>query len=619
MKVVRGFRFLRAGVTPAHWLASLAVCIVALSMGSQTVQAQECIDASGGSFTVDYPMVEITPELQLNGAPFMNNEPQSVQIWLAQDGVLQRRIADSHRTPSPTRIVADRYDIVYRNITKTDPSLPQNTEAIIQRDVVIKSDGVLVVDIPSVQMAGTVTLNGSAFSKSPLEDGNLFAVSTAEGDSVPLGHTSDGPAGMTPFGSYVVPGEYEIVFRNESGKTLVPVNSNALIATIDLKTSQTNLALNLVAHPVSGDFFFNSVATPASALEHGEIELRRKTPGGLLDTAVLGDTADQSYTTMAAFGSYDVYYTKLLAGTVAPRNNLVIVRQNVRVQGAPIDVDMAVTTMVFDMLFSGSPAPASVLERGEISVRDALTGTETTLAQTNSQSASVPLVAGTYDVFYRWLAGSTVAPRNTFALVEQDVVIPDTGGGFSFNHDIDIPVTDTSISLTLDGAAIQPANGTATIVLMNADGSLSLGLGNSSGMPWQNRLVSGNYRLQYSYATGADLPRNTGTLLPQVMATTGANDTMIFDLASIGLAPTVLIDGTAFPSDSTALLFLTGKTGAVNLGDHNGSWPSWPILQGRYSVVYTWTTGPSNPQNQLYANRCVIAELCLFCDGFEKQ
>ncbi len=600
-------------------LRFLVSCSFLFAFSSARIEAQSCIDANGGSFSVDYPVVEITPELRINGVPFSTPAASSVQIWLSRNDVLQRRIAESHVVPVPVRMAAGTYDLVYRNITKTDPDLPQNTEAIIQRNVVINSSGALIVDIPRVHIGGTLTIDGLAFSKSELEDGEAWAVSVDNGSEVYLGDTNDGPAGSTTFAGTLMAGPYDILYRHESGETLVPVNTNALFASLDFQKDNLALAFNLITHQVTGDFYFNSAATPASVLEHGDVELRRITPSGLIDVVYLGDTVDQSYSTRGAFGSYDGYFiwnAGGVAGSAGPRNVEALAVQNVRIRGNPIDIDVAVTPVQATFKFNGGLAPPSNLENGEIRFRDQHNGLETPFAQTMAQTASIRLVPGTYDVTYRHLAGSVAVPRNTFVTALENLVIPDTGG-FAHMVDLDIPVTDTAIKMTLNGQALLPADGSGNVLLLNADQSIGLNLQSSAAMPWQYLLVSGTYGLEYSYVGGPSTPRNANTRLPQMHSVTGSSDTMQFELATMAMQPLVTFNGSAFPVSSSVLMILLGTTGSVSFGADNGDWPAIPILQGRYDVLYTYSSGAVIPQNQLYAEYCIHAEFCLFCDGFE--
>ena len=107
-------------------ISRLSPCILGLMLlgavhGSLAAAAMSCLDASDGQFTLGLQMVQITPELRLNGAPFVTSEENSVQIWLAQDGVLQVLLGETHLTPRPINVIADIYDLVYRNLTPSEP------------------------------------------------------------------------------------------------------------------------------------------------------------------------------------------------------------------------------------------------------------------------------------------------------------------------------------------------------------------------------------------------------------------------------------------------------------------------------------------------------------------
>ncbi len=594
-------------------IALIGAALWCLAAAVPNAQGQACVDATGGILQLDYPVVQVNPSLQLNGMPFVTGEAQSVQIWLAQDGVLQVLLGETHLAPQPVNVIAGTYDLVYRDLTPDPaPLLPGNTWAVFESNVVIDTPGKLIANVVTSTLSGSLTLNGGPFPASTYEDANIYAVGTEGQGEVFLYNTS-----QQPFAQILIAGEYDIVYRRESGNLIVPVNQNAVVATLDLQGPVT-LNVDITSHETSGQFLFNGSPAPASAYVRGSLELRHTSTHGLDDVVYLGDTNDQSYSRHIIAGRYGVFYQSITGTDIAPVNtdSPVPGYGNVRVNGSPIDIDIPVTVYVGTFTFNGAPPPASQYENGSVVMIDRETGAESLIGETHDGTFERAAIDGDYDLAYRVALGDNLVPLNEYKIFAREVNFP-AGGQIQAVLDIDIPVTQARVIMKLDEQAWSPGAGEATIRLLEENGTLSYILGSTNDSPWQAALVSGRYRVLYSRETGTGIPINALTELPLTLNIEGDAAEVVINVPYIDLTPSALINGAPWPAGNSASLSLLTGGGLANLGTGAGAWPARRLLQGTYDVLYGFSEGGDAARNAAHRQGCVYASRCLFCDGFE--
>jgi hypothetical protein len=442
-------------------------------------------------------------------------------------------------------------------------------------------------------------------------------VSVGLDEEVFLGDTVDGNMMETPFGAVLIAGEYDIVYRNINGGFFIPANRNAVIFNLDLQEDNLDLSLNVRNYEETGDILINGAPAPMSILEQGMLELRRTSPHGLVDHVELGSTNNQSYSTKHLGGTYDVHYFVVNALAIAPRNVHAIIEKSVFLIGIGHDIDIPATHYQGDFLVNGAPAPTSPVETGKIYFLDRETDTEVFVRDTHQESyGPFTFIPGTYDIIYRHTIGFAVVPRNDYGLVARDVTFP-ASPVITVTLDIDIPVTDATIDLTQNGAPIPGFFGNGTVLLKNDDESTSLNLGNSMDLPWNGRLISGDYSLEWIHQSGAGVPRNDNADLGSFSIIGGA-DSMTLNMETLGVMPVGQVNGAPFPMANTAHLFLFADSlGSTWFGETNGLWPNYTMLLGEYNTLYSYGAGDTIPQNQANTRNCVRVTFCIFCDNFE--
>ena len=575
--------------------------------GGAEAGTSSCVSGFGGDLTANIESVLIEPEYRLNGAPFPVDPANSARISLVANGVVQVDLGTTDQPAAAVRVVAGTYDLLYAH--ETGALVPRNTAAIFARGVDVLADGPLVVDVPSVVQSGDFRLDGAPFPAVDFEDALIFARRAGDASEVLLGNTHDGS-----YSHALIPGEYEIVYRRESGGSLVPHNDGAVIDTRDVVANDFDADVATTSVVITGDFSINSTPPPNLAFENGEIRLR--TPEG--DEVLLGETRDQSYSARVIPGTYDVHYSVLSSAGVVPENPDKRLMQGVNVQAGTLDVDVGAKTVVGDFTRNGAPTPAVSFERGTVSFVDRETGAETVAGDTSDQDYSVRLAPGTYDLLYRVLSAATSMPVNDSFAFDRVTISP--GGLIQVELDVEIPMTTVEVDSTLD-AALWPAGGNSEgeLRLHAEDGSPSVTLGSTQDLPIEVPVVSGAYRFGYSFVGGKGVPRNVGALFDETHELDGSTDAEAIAVVSVPVVPDLTLDGIPFPAtpSDAGRIFLAGPLGVVELGPTSAAPVAVPAIEGEYELLYAHDAGAAVPRNFLQPIGCFVLIACLLCDGFE--
>jgi hypothetical protein len=249
---------------------------------------------------------------------------------------------------------------------------------------------------------------------------------------------------------------------------------------------------------------------------------------------------------------------------------------------------------------NGDPPPATAYENGETFVIDPNTGAMTTFGQTQYQSYATQLVAQTYAVGYRIVAGGSILPSNA-----DTVLFGSWNPVTSPARDIDIPVGHYQADLLLNGAAF-PATEyeSGSLFAQPLGGGPATLLGYTYVGQVARRLLPGTYFVTYRLdAGGSIVPRNTNGVVPGDRVISAGPDTQ-FDtiaLTSVTIERDLTLDGAAFPAATNARLRFRARH---PFGDDDAFWgesmygtSSSNIIPGQYDVIYEHDTGTSIPQN----------------------
>jgi hypothetical protein len=125
------------------------------------------------------------------------------------------------------RVVPGRYDVVYV-VETPGAGVPVNaavTLATVDLDDVDSFD----VDVPVIELSGSIRVAGNAPSGSSEDYGQLFLENVTTADTVLLGETRNGV-----FATRVAAGRYVVWYRVVGSSGLVPQNRDAGLRCVDL-------------------------------------------------------------------------------------------------------------------------------------------------------------------------------------------------------------------------------------------------------------------------------------------------------------------------------------------------------------------------------------------------
>lgn len=458
--------------------------------------------AAAATIDFDVPTLDVEFSFLLNGEPFPGQAGEVAWLSLRDHANGETTlIGAGHLSPTTVRIVPGRYDVVYQY--GGGDLLPRNEGAIVTRTLDLVADGRVTVDVPSVFAIVAPTLNGAAFPASQYERGALRLVDFESGDVVELGDTN---AGSLPV--RVIPGTYDVTWERLLGGSLVPMNTNAVVAeavSIEPPATPNQLLvvpIDVTAHPVDPALTLDGAAFPASQYERGDVVL----VGAHGDEVDLGDTSDQtSSTRLVVEGTYDVHYRRVLGGSIVPRNANARIATAVRID-EPMALAIDVTTVEIDLSvhLDGVPFPASQYERGEIHLEGPTPGDRFLVGATHQAPWSVRVIAGEYDAWYDFVTGGGIVPRNPMQRVETDLAFLRSRA-----ETLEIGSRGVIPSFSMNGAPF-PTGGfdRGEIVLRGPGGSaLSLGETNVASPP-SLRVIDSPYAIDYHWIDGDTVPLN---------------------------------------------------------------------------------------------------------------
>lgn len=288
--------------------------------------------------------------------------------------------------------------------------------------------------------------------------------------------------------------------------------------------------------------------------------------------------------------------------------------------GGSHTINVPTVLVLGDYLVGGDPAPDTIVESGRVYARDRHTGRDVLLGGTDFGSYQRRIIPGTYDLAYGRVAGSAVMPANGNVVFETARAL--TSGTAS---DIDVPVADLDLQMTLDGAAFPASAVERAAVWLRSSADVESVFGgqtSSFGDGPQLRLVPGSYDASLSYVAGSTLiPRNSFARLAPPLAVSSANPGAAqLDVRTGNYDLRVGLDGAPFPlgGDRNAALELRHFDDVVALGTTAAPIGAQllatsvaPGDDGRHGTIhYRWLDGDADevPQNVDTPAACVVFE-----------
>lgn len=351
-------------------------------------------------------------------------------------------------------------------------------------------------------------------------------------------------------------------------------------------------AVDLAMSEVVLDVTIDGAVPPVNALEFGDIHLRNRGTGDIVE---LGDTRDQQLSASVLAGQYDVFYSLRAGSSVVPAN----LGARVATFDASTDTQLAVDlpTVVIGGAFSfdGAPAPVQATEHGRVWLRNPGTGDTVLLGITSVGQYSAVVPPGEYELHYEALTSGDTAPANSGkfgTLLAQDSEIA---------SDIDIPTVRINGSFHYDGApapASEVENGRVSL----RAGDQVLALGETRFGSYDVRVLPGAYEVVFEGLTGADVaPANSQAIVSAVYAKLDTDLQHDVDIPTVVIAGDITFNGAPAPADPTDDGFIVLRHPAgdeVLLGLTSGGAYARRVVAGPYEMYYVQDSSRQNaPRN----------------------
>jgi hypothetical protein len=478
--------------------------VYAHTRGSEIPQNKDAVVRSAVAIQTDQDLdinvssVEISPHFTLNGKPFSTSVYNSAEFYLEDiSGGERILLGNSHQAGEPILILPGIYNIIYSH--QNGSGVPQNQDAIVKAAVTIDADQVLEVDVPAVTLRSTYTMNGEPFSVSQYTTAFFSLRNPDSGDTVELGYSHD-----QYHSTMIISGVYDVVYAHTQG-TEIPQNQDAIVmGDVDI-SSRRALPIDVPAVTLTSSYSLNGEPFPVSQYTKAFFSLRNPDSG---DTVALGDSHDQSHSTMIIPGVYDVVYA-YTRGSEIPQNKDAVVMSDVNINSSQaLAIDVPAVTLTSSYTMSGEPFSVSQYTKAFFSLRNPDSSDTVALGYSNDQSHSTVVIPGVYDVVYAHTQGSEI-PQNQDAIVMSDVNI-----NSSQALAIDVPAVTLTSSYALNGEPFSESQYVrAFFSLRNPDSGDTVALGWCYDQSHSTLIIPGDYDVVYAHTQGSEIPQNQDAIV----------------------------------------------------------------------------------------------------------
>jgi len=454
-----------------------------------TIDADQVLD-------IDVASVSIRPQFTLNGAAFPTSIYERAKFQLQDSsGGEPIPLGDSYQANDPVLVIPGTYNVIYSH--EHGSLVPQNRNAIVAPEVAIEQEQVLAIDVTTVSLRSSYTLNGDPFPGGVYSSATFYLRNLTGDDTVMLGHSYDNYNS-----TIVIPGVYDVIYAHELG-TQVPLNQNSVVMSeVNIYSSQA-LAIDVSAVSITGEFSLNGESFPASVYESAEFYLQDSQSDDLI---LLGNSSSAVTPVLVVEGTYNVVYRHFNGNTV-PQNKQAMIQRDVILNedGQILAIDVSAVNITGQFSLDRDVFSGSIYESAEFFLRP--TGAEEMilLGSSHLQGTPVSIVAGTYDVIYVHRNGSDV-PQNKSKEVASAMPLESTQ-----SLKVDISTVSVRAVFTLNGEPF-PASiyESADFYLADPASGDLIFLGSSyEEQPEAVSIIVGTYDVIYQIKHGEQLPQNT--------------------------------------------------------------------------------------------------------------
>ncbi len=556
-----------------------------------------------GSLDLDLRAVRVTGRITLDGAALPNAAYAWPQIELRGADGSSGALVDLDGTRSSqydVRVLPGTYDVVYseRSAVCTGTPYPCQQAVVVKTAVAIDKAGVLDIDIPTVHVAGRVTLDGAAppaaSYRRPAID--LRGIDKSTGILIDLERVPSGNVDVR-----LIDGTYDLIYADNPTTCTgmpYPCQEGEAIKSAVAIHNDGQLDLDIKTIAVSGRITLDGATLPAAAYRQPVIALRgssKDARGLLIDL----ERTSGTYQVRLLPGRYDIIYREPSTGCTGspfPCQTDVVVRPQVQLAtNGVFDVDIKTVGVSGRITLDGAAVPNSANTPPLLALRgaDHSAGVLVDLSRATTGNYQVRVIPGSYDILYT--EASTACTGVPWPCQQQRLVKPAVQLTTTGVFDLDVRTALVTGRVTLDKAR-PPAGDRVLLQLRGDDDSTGtlVDLARDPDGAYQRRVIAGTYKLLYdnpsTACTGTPWPCQHQTVIREGVAiAAGAFDV---DIATIGISGRVTLDGAPIPMASYTLpdITLLGADAAsgtlVELS--RGSTGSYQtrLVPGRYVVRY---------------------------------
>lgn len=176
---------------------------------------------SGGEMDIAIPFVMVDGAITIGGGAPPSSDYDDGHVYLRNPDTLDSvLLANTRESMFSAMVVPGVYDIVYAAETPGD-EVPVNAGAVIG-SVDVGAQSSFAVDVPVLQAAGKISLDGNAPPVATNDLAFLYLVDAQTLDPVYLGSTA-----AAGYSRKLTPGDYLVYYRVQQSTGLVPANANA--------------------------------------------------------------------------------------------------------------------------------------------------------------------------------------------------------------------------------------------------------------------------------------------------------------------------------------------------------------------------------------------------------
>lgn len=400
----------------AYWLRYQAPGTLGVIPANQdALRERHDIELDTALRNFDIPAVTTQFQFRIGNVP-----PPSTQT---ENGLISLRTKDGDRVDLgesidqavTASVIPGTYEGWWEGLTGS-AVVPGNRDSRFDRTVDVPG-GVVVLDVPVVQVTGDFLFGGVPAPQMAIESGRIRMRDRVSGIDTPIGNTAIGD-----FSYRLIPDAYDIVYTYVAGSAIVPANGMVAFERGRSVLAQPNADIDIPVATLAWNLTLDGGAFPADQVENGRIRVRSVDDD---EDILMGDTrflGNQGSTRLLVPGAYRAYYSRLAGAGQVPANQRATLDGVFTVApggGALQVIDVRVGGWEFTFSGNGVPYPVDPARRARFELRHLedvvpIGATDNGAGVQLLVANPLPLADGrTGTVYYTWQAGTPAQmPRN---------------------------------------------------------------------------------------------------------------------------------------------------------------------------------------------------------------